>query len=187
MRILCTLLLSLHSTDALRFGAHEPSLQRARDRRRGLEQGVATDDLHKIVLALRAGADGKPLKTADSFAAKWSQRVVPMLAAFMSELKAYGLLYLVWLYCVAFGAYSLRVYCISCPITAIKSAIPAIFFMHVLWRISDMWVTTNEADGSVAVALAALKKGLFALNVVSTMLVLIDMGLCFRKLLAALS
>ena len=110
-----------------------------------------------------------------------------MLAAFMSELKAYGLLYLVWLYCVAFGAYSLRVYCISCPITAIKSAIPAIFFMHVLWRISDMWVTTNEADGSVAVALAALKKGLFALNVVSTMLVLIDMGLCFRKLLAALS
>ena len=87
-------------------------------------------------------------------------------------------------YGLAFGAYSLRTYCVTCEATGVKVAIPALLVLSFLWRMSEGAVLRERANGSPNMMLETLNNGVAALNMVGSIAVFVDMLRCFLKQVA---
>lgn len=87
-------------------------------------------------------------------------------------------------YGLAFGAYSLRTYCVTCAATEVKVAIPALLVLSFFWRMTEGAVLRERANGSVNMMLEMLNNGVAALNMVGSIAVFVDMLRCFLKQVA---
>ena len=95
------------------------------------------------------------------------------------ELLTHGLTYITWLYVAAFGAYSLRSYCVSCEVTSVKKAIPAFFILQLLSATARLKV---DPDGSGTDALTLFSSyGVSVLNIAGAAVVFADMLRCFLQ------
>lgn len=67
-------------------------------------------------------------------------------AALRAELMTHGLEYLSWMYTTVFTVFSLRMYCTACSDSRIKSAIPSLVVLALLWRLSDRTMSNFKSD-----------------------------------------
>ena len=67
-------------------------------------------------------------------------------------------------------------YCLQCSVTPIKSFIPVLFVLQLLWRASE---GTPDAEKGALVALT--HHGISVLNVAGAWLVFYDMLKCFMR------
>lgn len=103
---------------------------------------------------------------------------------FLGELMSHGLVYITWLYIAAFGAYSLRMYCVSCETSNVKQAIPAMFVMQLLAVAARFKADPSSNRPTDAVA-TMTHYGVSAFNIFGAALVFADMLRCFLRQVSA--
>jgi hypothetical protein len=107
-------------------------------------------------------------------------------AALRAELMTHGLEYLSWMYTTVFTVFSLRMYCTACSDSRIKSAIPSLVVLALLWRLSDRTMSNFKSDPHASndrpkIALEIRHHIVVALNIVGTIIIFGDLLWCFVK------
>jgi hypothetical protein len=144
------------------------------------------------LVSLRGGATPAPRAGASAGSTPKSEfefagvKLNSLASALRVELFANGLEYMLWSYSAAFTVFSLHTYCTNCSDSRIKSAIPAMFVLMLLWRLSErtMQAFKNDpiaAKGRPRIGLELWHYTVVSLNVVSIVFVLADLMWCLLR------